>query len=176
MLSSILVLYKRNQFICWPDIYLRYLVSSRIQVINYCLRIMLTPAMLDVVDLITRISTIDFFYPSSSLPLSPTYSRCRAGRRVRRRTARNIHRVQSVVSYQRASRGSDNLHKGSISNNLCVVTPVNINNHASPNVNSTNSSLHTNLFVNPRSAFLNLAVFNSRSVRNKRSRASLTTS
>ena len=108
-----------------------------------------------------------FFYPSSSLPLSPTYSKCRAGRRVRGRRARNIHRVQSVVSYQRASRGSDNLHKGSISNNLCVVTPVNINNHSSPNVTSTNPSLHTNLLVNPRSALLNFVVFNSRSVRNK---------
>ena len=57
--------------------------------------------------------------------------------------------------------------KGSISNNLCVVTPVNINNYLSSNVTSTNSSLHTNLFVNPRSTFLNFAVFNSRSVRNK---------
>ena len=59
------------------------------------------------------------------------------------------------------------MHKGSISNSLCVVTPVNINNHLSPNLTSTNSSLHTNLFVNPRSTFLNFAVFNSRSVRNK---------
>ena len=59
------------------------------------------------------------------------------------------------------------MHKGSISNNLCVVTPVNINNHLSPNLTSTNSSLHTNLFVNPRSTFLNFAVFSSRSVRNK---------
>ena len=123
--------------------------------------------MLDVVVLTTRISTIDFFYSSCSLPLSSTYGRCRAGHRVRERRARNIHRTQSVVSYQRASRGSDNLHKGSISNNICVVTPVNVNTHASPNVNSTNSSLHTNLFVNPHSAFLNFAVFNSRSVRNK---------
>ena len=90
-----------------------------------------------------------------------------AGRRVRERRARNIHRVQSMVSYQRTSRGSDNLHKGSISNNLCVVTPVNINNHSSPNVTSTNPSLHTNLLVNPRSALLNFVVFNSRSVRNK---------
>ena len=57
--------------------------------------------------------------------------------------------------------------KRSISNNLCVVTPVNIKNHLSSNVTSTNSSLHTNLFVNPRSTFLNFAVFNSRSVRNK---------
>ena len=59
------------------------------------------------------------------------------------------------------------MHKGSISNNLCVVSPLNINNHLSPNVTSTNSSLHTNLFVNPRSTFLNFAVFNSRSVGNK---------
>ena len=44
---------------------------------------------------------------------------------------------------------------------------MNINNHLSSNVTSTNSSLHTNLFVNPRSTFLNFAVFNSRSVRNK---------
>lgn len=169
MLSSIVVLYKRNQFICWPvyQQFLRYLASSLIQVINYCLRIMLTPAMLDVVVLTTRISTIDFFYSSCSLPLSSTHGRCRAGRRVRERRARNIHRIQSVVSYQRTSRGSDNLHKGPISNNLCVVTPVNINTHSSPNVTSTNPSLHTNLFVNPRSAFLNFAVFNSRSVRNK---------
>lgn len=88
-------------------------------------------------------------------------------RRVRERRARNIHRIQSVVSYQRASRGSDNLHKESISNNLCVITPVNINtHHSSPSVTPTNSSLHTHLFVNPRSSFLNFAVFNSRSVRN----------
>lgn len=128
---------------------------------------MLTPAMLDVLVLTTRISTIDFFYPSCSLPLSSTYGRCRAGRRVRERRARNIHRIQSVVSYQRASRGSDNLHKESISNNLCVITPVNINtHHSSPSVTPTNSSLHTHLFVNPRSSFLNFAVFNSRSVRN----------
>ena len=59
------------------------------------------------------------------------------------------------------------MHKGSTSNSLCVVTPVNINSHLSPNLTSTNSSLHTNLFVNPRSTFLNFAVFNSRSVRNK---------
>ena len=75
--------------------------------------------------------------------------------------------IESLVSYPRASRGSDNLHKGSISNNLCVVTPVNINTHSSSIVTSANSSLHTNLFVNPCSTFLNFAVFNSRSVRNK---------
>ena len=46
-------------------------------------------------------------------------------------------------------------------------SPVDINNHVSSNVTSTNSSLHTNSFVNPRSTFLNCAVFNSRSVRNK---------
>ena len=51
--------------------------------------------------------------------------------------------------------------------NVSIVTPVNINNHLSSNVTSTNSSLHTNLFVNPRSTFLTFAVFNSRSVRNK---------
>ena len=50
---------------------------------------------------------------------------------------------------------------------VSIVTPVNINNHLSSNVTSTNSSLQTNLFVNPRSTFLNFAVFNSRSVRNK---------
>ena len=59
------------------------------------------------------------------------------------------------------------MHKGSISNNLCVVTPANINNHLYSNVTSTDSSLHTNLLSNPRSTFLNFAVFNSRSVRNK---------
>lgn len=103
-------------------------------------------------------------YRPCSLPLSSTYRRCR---RVRERRARNIHRIESLVSYPHASRGSDNLHKGSISNNLCVVSPVNINNSLYSNVTSTNSSLHTNLFVNPRSTFLNFAVFNSRSVRNK---------
>ena len=108
-----------------------------------------------------------FSYRPCLLPLSSTYRRCRAGRRVREKRARNIHRIESVVSYQRASRESDNLHKGCISNNLCVITPVNINNHLSSNVTSTNSSPHTNLFVNPRSTFLNFAVFNSRSVRNK---------
>ena len=41
--------------------FVRYLASSRMQVINCCLRIMLTPAMLDVVVLTTRISTIYFF-------------------------------------------------------------------------------------------------------------------
>ena len=102
-----------------------------------------------------------------SLPLSSTYRRCRAGRLVKERRARHIHRIESLVSYPRASRGSNNLHKGSISNNLCVVTPLNINNHLSPNVTSTTSLLHTNLFVNPPSNFLNFAVFNSRSVRNK---------
>ena len=50
---------------------------------------------------------------------------------------------------------------------VSIVTPVNINNHLPSNVTSTNSSLHTNLFVNPRSTFLNFSVFNSRSVRNK---------
>ena len=59
-----------------------------------------------------------------------------------------------------------NLHKGSISNNLYVITPVNTNNHVSSNVTSTNSSLHTNSLVNPRS-ILNFAVFDSRSVRKK---------
>ena len=59
------------------------------------------------------------------------------------------------------------MHKGSISKNLCVFTPVNINNHLYSNFTSTNSSLHTNLFVNPRSTFLNFAVFNPRSVTNK---------
>ena len=58
------------------------------------------------------------------------------------------------------------MHKGSISNNLYVITPVNRNNHVSSNVTSTNSSLHTNSLVNPRS-ILNFAVFNSRSVRKK---------
>ena len=43
---------------------------------------------------------------------------------------------------------------------------MNTNNHVSSNVTSTNSSLHTNSLVNPRS-ILNFAVFNSRSVRNK---------
>ena len=106
-----------------------------------------------------------FSYQPRLLPLSSTYRRCSAGRRVKERRVRNIHRIESVVSYQRASRGSDNLHKGCISNNLCVVTPVNINNHhLSSNVTSTNSSLHTNLFANPRLTFLNFAVFNSRSV------------
>ena len=47
-------------------------------------------------------------WPCSS-PLSSTYRRCRAGRRVRERKARNIHRIESLVSYPRASRGSDNL-------------------------------------------------------------------
>ena len=51
--------------------------------------------------------------------------------------------------------------------NLCVVTPVNVNNNLPSNVTSTNSSLHTNLFASPRSTFLNFAVFSSRSVRNK---------
>ena len=71
--------------------------------------------------------------------------------------SRNIHRIESLVSCPRASRGNDNLHKGSISNNLCDVKTVDINNHVSSNVTSTNSSL----------TFLNCAVFNSRSVRNK---------
>ena len=82
-----------------------------------------------------------FPYRPCSLPLSSTYRRCRAGCRVRERRARNIHRIESLVSYPRASRGRDNLHKGSISNNLRVVTPVNINNHLSCNLTSTNSSL-----------------------------------
>ena len=82
-----------------------------------------------------------FSYRPCSLPLSSTYRRCRAVCRVRERRARNIHRIASLVSYPRASRGSDNLHKGSISNNLCFVTPVNINNHLSSNLTSTNSSL-----------------------------------
>ena len=63
-------------------------------------------------------------WPCSS-PSSSTYRRCRAGRRVRERKARNIHRIESLVSYPRTSRGSENLHKGSISNNLYVITPVN---------------------------------------------------
>ena len=104
-------------------------------------------------------------WPCSS-PSSSTYRRCRAGRRVRERKARNIHRIESLVSYPRASRGSDNLHKGSISHNLCVITPVNTNNNVSSNVTSTNSSFHANSLVNPRS-ILNFADFNSRSVRNK---------
>ena len=104
-------------------------------------------------------------WPCSS-PSSSTYRRCRAGRRVRERKARNIHRIESLVSYPRTSRGSDNLHKGSISNNLYFITPVNTNNHVSSNVTSTNSSLHTNSLVNLRS-IVNFAVFNSRSVRNK---------
>lgn len=107
-----------------------------------------------------------FFHWPCSSPLSSTYKRCRAGHRVRERRARNIHRTEFLVSYPRASRGRDNLHKGSISNSLCVLTPLNINNHVSSNVTSTNSSLHTNSFVNPRS-ILNFAVLSSRSVRNK---------
>ena len=104
-------------------------------------------------------------WPCSS-PLSSTYRRYRAGRRVRERKARNTHRIESLVSYPRASRGSDNLHEGSISSNIYVITPVNTNNHVSSNVTSMKSSLHTNSLVNPRS-ILNSAVFNSRSVRNK---------
>ena len=69
-----------------------------------------------------------------SYPLSSTYRRCRAGLRVRERKVRNIHRIESLVSYSRASRGSDNLRKGSISNNLYFITPVNTNNHVSSNV------------------------------------------
>ena len=103
------------------------------------------------------------YWPCSS-PLSSTYRRCRAGRRVRERKARNIHRIESLVSYPRASRGSDNLHKGCISNNLYLITPVNTNNQQQHYL--TNSSLHTNSLVNPCS-ILNFAVFNSRSVRNK---------
>ena len=105
------------------------------------------------------------YWPCSS-PLSSTYRRCRAGRRVRERKARNIHRIESLVSYPRASRGTNNLHKGSISHNLCVITSVNTNNNVSSNVTSTNSSFHANSLVNPRS-ILNFADFNSRSVRNK---------
>ena len=67
-------------------------------------------------------------WPCSS-PLLSTYRRYRAGRRVRETKARNIHRIESLVSYPCASRGSDNLLKGSISNNLYVITPVNTNNH-----------------------------------------------
>ena len=104
-------------------------------------------------------------WPCSS-PSSSTYRRCRTGRRVRERKARNIHRIESLVSYPRANRGRDNLRKGSISNNPYFITPVNTNNHVSSNVISTNSSLHTNSLVDPRS-ILNFAVFNSRSVRNK---------
>ena len=85
---------------------------------------------------------------------------------MRERKAKNIHRIESLVSYSRASPGSDNLHKGSISNNLYFIAPVNTNNRVSSNVTSTNSSLHTNSLVNPRS-ILNFAVFNSRSVRNE---------
>ena len=107
-----------------------------------------------------------FFHWSCSSPLSSTYRRCSADCRVRERKARNIHKIESLVSYPRANRGSDNLHKGSISNNLCVVTPSNTNNLVSSSVTSTNSSLHTNSLVAPRS-ILNFAVFNSRSVRNK---------
>ena len=95
-----------------------------------------------------------------SLPLLSTYRRCRAGRRVKERRARNIHRIESLVSCPRVSRGSNNLHKGSI-------TPTNINNHLYSNVTSTNSSLYINLFVNPRSTFPNFAIFNARSARNK---------
>ena len=112
----------------------------------------------------------DVFYQFPHWPcsssLSSTYRRYRAGRRVRERKARNIHRTESLVSYPRASRGSDNLHKGSIWNNLCVITLVNTNNHLSSNVTSTNSSSHANSLVNLRS-ILNFAVFNSRSVGNK---------
>ena len=107
-----------------------------------------------------------FSHVSCSSPLSSTYRRCSADCRVRERKARNIHKIESLVSYPRANRGSDNLHKGSISNNLYVVTPLNTNNHVSSSVTSTNSSLHTNSLVTPRS-ILNFAVFNSRSVRNK---------
>ena len=46
-----------------------------------------------------------------SLPLSSIYRRCRAGRRVKERRARNIHRIESLVSFPRISRGSNNLHK-----------------------------------------------------------------
>ena len=97
-------------------------------------------------------------WPCSS-PSSLTYRRCCAGHRVGERKVRNIHRIESLVSYPRASRGSDNLHKGSISNNLYFITPVNTNNHVSSNVTSTNSSLHTNSLVDPPS-ILNFAVFN----------------
>ena len=105
-----------------------------------------------------------FSHLPCSSPLSSTYRRCRADRRVRERKARNIHRIESLVSYPRASRGSDNLHKGCISNNLYLITPVNTNNQQQHYL--TNSSLHTNSLVNPCS-ILNSAVFNSRSVRNK---------
>ena len=107
-----------------------------------------------------------FSHWSCSSPLSSTYRRCSADCRVRERKARNIQKIESLVSYPRANRGSDNLHKGSIWNNLYVVTPLNTNNHVSSSVTSTNSSLHTNWLVTPRS-ILNFAVFNSRSVRNK---------
>ena len=107
-----------------------------------------------------------FSHWSCSSPLSSTYRRCSADCRVRERKTRNIHKIESLVSYPRANRGSDNLHKGSISNNLYVVTPLKTNNHVSSSVTSTNSSLHTNWLVTPRS-ILNFAVFNSRSVRNK---------
>ena len=61
-----------------------------------------------------------FSHWSCSSPLSSTYRRCSAGCRVRERKARNIHRIESLVSYPRAKRGNDNLQKGSISNNLYV--------------------------------------------------------
>ena len=85
-----------------------------------------------------------FSHWACSPPLSSTYRRYHAGRRVRERKARNIQRIESLVSYSSTSRGSDNLHKGSISNNLCVITPVNTNNHVSSNVTWTSSSFHTN--------------------------------
>ena len=115
-----------------------------------------------------RISGLSY-WPCLS-PLSSTYRRCRAGRRVKeRRAIQEIFTelnpwflIHALVEEAIICR-KDPFQITSAS----IVKTADINNHVSSNVTSTNSSLHANSFVNPRSTFLNWAVLNSRSVRNK---------
>ena len=125
---------------------------------------MLTPAMLGFVVLTIRMSTIDFLIGL----VHCRYHRPTGG-------------AALAVELEKGEFTFTELNPWFLINALaeeaiiCIkdpfqitsASPVNINNHLSSNATSTNSSLHTNLFVNPRSTFLNFAVFNSRSVRNK---------
>lgn len=102
MFTLILVLSRGELIICGP-LYLRYLQCltwSQVQVSNPRLTNLLITSMLAfVVHTFHHLSCFPFLLPSSS-----ARGRCHAGRRVRERRARNIHRIQSYVSHPRANR------------------------------------------------------------------------
>ena len=102
-----------------------------------------------------------FSYRPCSLPLSSTYRRCRVSRRVREKELETFAELNPwFLNHALAEEAI-----------ICIKDPFQITSASLHlwiyTITYLLTLLHTNLFVNPRPTFLNFAVFNSRSVRNK---------